>query len=93
MASPVTLRSATPQRCTDLYWTNPMCVHFSQVKMSNLVLADHAGTVVEGKYAINRAGFVLHSAVHAAHIRTLLPCVMRTRRTGPRGARRGGRLT
>jgi ribulose-5-phosphate 4-epimerase/fuculose-1-phosphate aldolase len=52
---------------TDLYWTNPMCVHFSQVTLSSLVLADHAGTVVEGTYAINRAGFVLHSAVHAAH--------------------------
>jgi len=50
-----------------LYWTNPMCVHFSQVKVSNLILADHAGNVVEGKYAINRAGFVLHAAVHEAH--------------------------
>jgi|SRR5579863_2887597 len=51
----------------DLYWTNPMAVHFSQVKMSNLILADHEGRVVEGKYAINRAGFVLHAAVHEAH--------------------------
>lgn len=50
-----------------LYWTNPMCVHFSQVKLSNLVLADHAGNVVEGTHAINRAGFVLHSAVHEAY--------------------------
>jgi len=49
------------------YWTNPMCVHFSQVRLSNLVLADHAGNVVEGKYALNRAGFVLHAAVHRAH--------------------------
>lgn len=51
----------------DLYWTNPMCVHFSQVKVSNLILADHDGKVVEGQYAINRAGFVLHAAVHEAH--------------------------
>src|ERR1700709_296522 len=42
-----------------LYWTNPMAVHFSQVRMSNLILADHAGQVVEGDYAVNRAGFVL----------------------------------
>ena len=49
------------------YWTNPMCVHFSQVKVSNLILADHQGRVVEGNYAINRAGFVLHAAVHEAH--------------------------
>ena len=51
----------------ELYWTNPMCVHFSQVKVSNLILADHEGKVVEGQYAINRAGFVLHAAVHEAH--------------------------
>ena len=50
-----------------LYWTNPMAVHFSMVKVSNLILADHSGRVVEGRYAINRAGFVLHGAVHEAH--------------------------
>ena len=50
-----------------LYWTNPMAVHFSQVKVSNLILADHGGRVVEGRHAINRAGFVLHSAVHEQH--------------------------
>lgn len=51
----------------ELYWTNPMCIHFSRVKMSNLVLADHSGRVVEGQHAINRAGFVLHSSVHDAY--------------------------
>ncbi|MDO9146473.1 MAG: class II aldolase/adducin family protein [Hydrogenophaga sp.] len=50
-----------------LYWTNPMAVHFAQVKVSNLILADHQGHVVEGQHAINRAGFVLHAAVHEAH--------------------------
>jgi ribulose-5-phosphate 4-epimerase/fuculose-1-phosphate aldolase len=50
-----------------LYWTNPMAVHFSQVKLSNLILCDHAGKVIEGRHAVNRAGFVLHSAVHEAH--------------------------
>jgi ribulose-5-phosphate 4-epimerase/fuculose-1-phosphate aldolase len=50
-----------------LYWTNPMAVHFSQVKVSNLILADHKGRVVQGTHAINRAGFVLHAAVHEAH--------------------------
>jgi len=55
-----------PER-PELYWTNPMCVHFAQVKVSNLILADHKGKVVEGNHAINRAGFVLHAAVHEAH--------------------------
>ncbi|NEX61956.1 class II aldolase/adducin family protein [Noviherbaspirillum sp. 17J57-3] len=51
----------------ELYWTNPMAVHFSQVKLSNLILADHKGKVVEGNHALNRAGFVLHAAVHEAN--------------------------
>lgn len=51
----------------ELYWTNPMAVHFSQVKLSNLILANHSGEVVEGNYALNRAGFVLHAAVHQEH--------------------------
>ncbi|AMO38799.1 class II aldolase/adducin family protein [Thauera humireducens] len=51
----------------ELYWTNPMAIHFAQVKVSNLICADHTGKVVEGTYAINRAGFVLHAAVHEMH--------------------------
>ena len=62
-----------PER-PELYWTNPMCVHFSQVRMSNLVLADHDGRVVEGTHAINRAGFVLHAAVHEAHPDVMAMC-------------------
>ena len=58
----------------ELYWTNPMCVHFSQVRMSNLILADHKGTVVEGEYAINRAGFVLHGAVHEEYPDVMAMC-------------------
>jgi ribulose-5-phosphate 4-epimerase/fuculose-1-phosphate aldolase len=57
-----------------LYWTNPMAVHFSQVKVSNLICADHEGRVVEGRYAINRAGFVLHAAVHEAHPDIIAMC-------------------
>jgi ribulose-5-phosphate 4-epimerase/fuculose-1-phosphate aldolase len=49
------------------YWTNPMAVHFSQVSVSNLILADHAGNVLDGRHALNRAGFVLHAAVHEAN--------------------------
>lgn len=58
----------------ELYWTNPMCVHFSQVKMSNLILVDHDGVVREGDYAVNRAGFVLHAAVHEQHPDILAMC-------------------
>ena len=51
----------------NLYWTNPMCVHFDKVKVSNLILVDHEGIVLEGEYAVNRAGFVLHANVHEEH--------------------------
>lgn len=39
-----------------------MAIHFNQVKVSNLICADHEGNVVEGKHAINRASFVLRSS-------------------------------
>lgn len=57
-----------------LYWTNPMAVAFDQVRLSNLILVDHDGKVVEGEYAVNRAGFVLHAAVHEAHPDILSMC-------------------
>ena len=58
----------------NLYWTNPMAVHFDQVKVSNLLLADHEGNVLEGKHALNRAGFVLHAAVHEKHPDIIAMC-------------------
>lgn len=58
----------------DLYWTNPMAVHFSQVRLSNLILVNHHGEVVEGRHGVNRAGFVLHAAVHEAHPDILAMC-------------------
>ena len=62
-----------PER-PELYWTNPMAVHFDQVKVSNLILADHKGAVLEGRYALNRAGFVLHAAVHEANPEIVAMC-------------------
>ena len=62
-----------PER-PELYWTNPMAVHFDQVRMSNLILVDHFGRVVEGEYAVNRAGFILHANVHEAHPEIVAMC-------------------
>lgn len=62
-----------------LYWTNPMAVHFADVNVSNLICADHEGTVVEGDYALNRAGFVLHAAVHEAHKDIVAMCHAHTK--------------
>lgn len=58
----------------ELYWTNPFAVPFAHVSVSNLVLVDHEGTVIEGDHAANRAGFVLHSAIHAANPNIVASC-------------------
>jgi ribulose-5-phosphate 4-epimerase/fuculose-1-phosphate aldolase len=50
----------------DTFWVNPFGVHFSQIKVSNLIRCDHHGQVVEGDYPVNTAAFVIHSRVHAA---------------------------
>ena len=51
---------------TDTFWVNPFGVHFSQVCVSNLIRCDHHGKVVEGRFPVNTAAFVIHSRVHAA---------------------------
>jgi ribulose-5-phosphate 4-epimerase/fuculose-1-phosphate aldolase len=50
-----------------LYWTNPFAMSFAQVKASDLILVDHDGQVIEGTWAVNQAGFVLHAAIHEAN--------------------------
>jgi ribulose-5-phosphate 4-epimerase/fuculose-1-phosphate aldolase len=50
----------------DTFWVNPFGVHFSMIKVSNLIRCDHKGNVVEGDYPVNTAAFVIHSRVHAA---------------------------
>ena len=50
----------------ETFWLNPFGVHFSQVKVSNLIRVDHQGNVVEGSHPVNRAAFAIHSRVHAA---------------------------
>src|SRR5688572_29015015 len=46
---------------------NPFGLHYREVTASNLVLIDIEGNPVrETKWPVNRAGFVIHSAIHAA---------------------------
>ncbi|HEY3743503.1 MAG TPA: class II aldolase/adducin family protein, partial [Bryobacteraceae bacterium] len=51
---------------TDHFWVNPFGMHFSHIRVSDLLLVNHAGEVVEGEYHVNRAAFAIHSQVHAA---------------------------
>lgn len=49
---------------TDHFWVNPFGMHFSHIRVSDLVLVNHSGEVVEGDYHVNRAAFAIHSQVH-----------------------------
>jgi ribulose-5-phosphate 4-epimerase/fuculose-1-phosphate aldolase len=51
---------------SDHFWVNPFAVHFSQISVSDLLLVNDKGEVVEGDYPVNEAAFVIHSQVHAA---------------------------
>lgn len=50
----------------ELFWVNPFAVSFRHMRVSDLILVDHEGNVVYGNRPVNRAAFVIHSAVHSA---------------------------
>jgi ribulose-5-phosphate 4-epimerase/fuculose-1-phosphate aldolase len=58
--------TARDPELTDHFWVNPYGQHFGQVRVSDLILVNHRGEVVEGEAAVNRAAFAIHSQVHAA---------------------------
>ncbi|AOJ05421.1 MULTISPECIES: class II aldolase/adducin family protein [Burkholderia] len=72
---------------------NPYGMMFEEITASSLVKVDQAGNKVDdSQYPVNRAGFVIHSAVHAA--REDVQCVLHTHtRSGVAiSAQRGGVL-
>jgi len=73
----ITLRVAGPER---FFLINPFGLHYSEITASNLVLIDIEGNPVrESKWPVNKAGFVIHSAIHANV--DLAHCVMHTHTT------------
>ena len=59
---------------------NPFGLHYSEVTASNLVKIDLDGTIVgPSAYPVNPAGFVIHSAIHAAVPEAR--CIMHTHTT------------
>ena len=50
----------------DCYWMNPLAVHWSQMRVSDLVLVDGQGAVVEGQADVNPAGVAIHGQILAA---------------------------
>jgi ribulose-5-phosphate 4-epimerase/fuculose-1-phosphate aldolase len=62
------------------YLINPFGLHYAEVTATNLVKVDQAGDVMDGStYPVNVAGFVIHSAIHAA--REDAHCVIHTHTT------------
>jgi ribulose-5-phosphate 4-epimerase/fuculose-1-phosphate aldolase len=58
--------TARDPELTDHFWVNPFGMHFSHIRVSDLILVNHEGEVVQGEWAVNRAAFAIHSQVHAA---------------------------
>jgi ribulose-5-phosphate 4-epimerase/fuculose-1-phosphate aldolase len=50
----------------DHFWVNPFAVHFSRMKVSDLLRVDGDGKVVEGELRTNKAAFSIHSTIHDA---------------------------
>ena len=73
----ITLRLPGAER---LFLINPFGLHYREITASNLVLIDIEGNPVrETSWPVNRAGFVIHSAIHGALERA--HCVMHTHTT------------
>lgn len=50
----------------DHFWVNPHGVYFGHVRVSDLLLVNHAGEIVEGEGLLNQAAFAIHSELHKA---------------------------
>ena len=62
------------------YLINPFGLHYAEVTADNLVMVDTNGDVVQGDARdVNRAGFVIHGAIHAA--RDDAHCIMHVHTT------------
>jgi ribulose-5-phosphate 4-epimerase/fuculose-1-phosphate aldolase len=51
---------------TDCFWVNPFGMAFRHITVSELILVNLDGKVVEGRHHVNQAAFVIHAQVHRA---------------------------
>ncbi|AIO69063.1 class II aldolase/adducin family protein [Burkholderia oklahomensis] len=59
--------TARDPELTDHFWVNPLGVHFSRIKVSDLLLVNSRGETVIGDRPLNKAAFAIHAAIHDAH--------------------------
>src|SRR6185503_19450013 len=73
----ITLRVAGPE---PRFLINPFGLHYSEITASSLLLVDLEGNVLrESRWPMNRAGFVIHSALHESQPQA--HCIMHTHTT------------
>ncbi len=58
--------TARDPELADHFWVNPFGMYFGQIRVSDLLLVNHKGEVVEGDKPVNVAAFAIHSQVHQA---------------------------
>ncbi|MGW2891507.1 class II aldolase/adducin family protein [Streptomyces griseoruber] len=54
-----------PER-PEAFWVNPFGMSFGQIRVRDLVLVDHDGTLLERKRPVNKAAFCIPFEVHRA---------------------------
>ena len=89
----ITVRVPTPADQRPEYLINRFGLHYSEVRSDNLVRIDLDGNTRDDTDArVNRAGFVIHSAIHAArddahcimHVHTTAGCAVSCKEEGLR---------
>jgi ribulose-5-phosphate 4-epimerase/fuculose-1-phosphate aldolase len=89
----ITVRVPTPEGQKPEYLINPFGLHYAEVTPDNLVRIDIDGEARDASQAqVNRAGFVIHSAIHAAredahcvmHVHTTAGCAVSCKEEGLR---------
>ncbi|MDM0068345.1 class II aldolase/adducin family protein [Variovorax sp. J31P207] len=89
----ITVRVPTPPGEKPEYLINPFGLHYAEVTPDNLVRIDVDGAPRAGSTGqVNRAGFVIHSAIHSArddahcimHVHTTAGCAVASKESGLR---------
>ncbi|BCL36002.1 class II aldolase/adducin family protein [Nostoc sp. MS1] len=58
--------TARDPELTDHFWVNPFGLHFSRIRVSNLILVNRDGEVIQGEGNVSQAAFAIHSQIHEA---------------------------
>lgn len=66
--------TARDPELTDHFWVNPFGMYFGHIRVSDLLLVNSEGVVIEGNRPVNDAAFSFHSAIHHARPDVVTAC-------------------